>query len=837
MTSKTETAPPRNGTQHQQTATIGQHDGHAPSNGTNGHYKPDPQGKDARSRAKANVQDVYNTTGEEPKIPRGELLEKHRKQLKKESGLSDEAIDARGYFTIAGDANGAAILREMGFDSKQSKLGECLAIPLHNWRGEIAGYAIRPTIPRNDTKGKPRKYELATGSTNTLDVAVLTRAELDNPAFDLIWTEGAKKADSAASNGLVAISVNGVYGLRGQNLKGGIANLGELDEIPLKGKIEGQLKPRRNLIVFDSDWDEKDNVYNGLFRFAEALDRRGGTVKMVTLPTGPDGKKTGLDDYFARGGTVAGLYELATDLIGVAEREKRKAETKKAARRADIDSKANALGVPIIETGGRQDVEKLQDLSAAIEKTNEKAPRLFRGFNGLIEVAIDPSGATRLKAVNRAGLQNIAAKSAAWVKTGEREGTVDVSAPRDLCEMYLAGQDNWKGVRPLEGTANAPFFAADGTLCAASGYWESARIYLTLTNGFDIGDTNPTPENTEAAKKLILETILGEVAFVDDASRAHAVAQMLLPFVRQLIDGPTPLHLWNAPLRNSGKSYGAELCIWPFTTPTPSAEKGNTEEWRKSLIVKLATGPSHVYLDNIKGSLNSSTLDAMITSQSGYFEDRLTGTGDNVTVKTSAAWVATANNARLTEDAGTRCIVIQIDPNLENPDEKKFKSDPKAFIRQNRGQVCGAIITLVRAWMEKGQLPYSGEKSFRFPQWLAVMGGIFEAIELPGILENLEEQRAHIGANAGTEWHELTELWFETHGREPKNGEELLPLAEKVTDLAAQFGESDLAKKKSKFSQLLAKRKDRIFGPYKIKAGPLVNRKVTFFIEKQEVAY
>ena len=207
-------------------------------------------------------------------------------------------------------------------------------------------------------------------------------------------------------------------------------------------------------------------------------------------------------------------------------------------------------------------------------------------------------------------------------------------------------------------------------------------------------DTSPTPENVAAAKTLIFQTILGEVAFADECSRTHAAALMILPFVRTMIAGPTPLHLWNAPMRGSGKSYAAELCISPFGVPSAQVEKGNAEEWRKSIFTKLVLGPSHLFLDNIKGSLNSAMLDAAITAESGYVEERLTGTGEMTKASTRCVWVATANNAKLTEDAASRSIVISLDPNCENPDQRKFSHNPAAYIRENRGATCGAWSTM-----------------------------------------------------------------------------------------------------------------------------------------------
>lgn len=765
-----------------------------------------------------------------------ELSPKHRTELETESAISAEAISARGYFSINADANGRETLKELGFSTKQVTLGAALVIPIHDATGEVVSHAIKPDIPRNDSKGKAIKYELPQGSAPHLDVSVLTRAEIGNPLVPLLITEGAKKADSAATKGFVSISLNGVYGFSGKNLKGGITALADWESIALKGKHlkTGAPVSRLALVAFDSDAATNPRVENALRRLCGLLQSRGATVKVVHLTEGPDGEKTGLDDYFARGGTAEGLHQFARDLIGEADTKRLKRADQVKEQRAQIEAEAKNAGALIIETNDRQQEEKLADLSRAIQKMNAKKPTLFFGFDGLVKIARDAKDAPRLKRASRATIQTFAGRAAHWIRTSEREGVFNVAPPRELCEVYLDDQESWRGIPAIQGTASAPFFAPDGTLCASSGYHAAARLWLELPHHFDLGDTAPTPENIAAARRMLLHEILGEVAFADAASRAHALAQMLLPFVRNLINGATPLHLWNAPAQSSGKTYGAEICILPFTEPMATPEKASPEEWRKSLLAELQTGPSHIFLDNLKGNLNSSALDMAITS--GFFRDRMTGTGEMVTAPARCVWVATANNAELSLDAATRSILIQLDANCENPEAREFCGDPAQFIKGNRGRVCGAIITLVRAWQAAGAPAYSGPNRCRFPEWARTIGGILQSAEIAGFLDNIAEQRASISGEAITEWHEFTELWFEKHGENYVGTREILPLALQVENIAAQLekAQSDSAKMRD-LGKMLQKRRDRVFGEWKIKTGPTIQKRASFRLQRPDL--
>jgi P4 family phage/plasmid primase-like protien len=232
-----------------------------------------------------------------------------------DSNISIEAIDARGYYT----ATEPQQLTDIGFDGN---LAPALVIPLWNWRGDVCGVIIKPRVPRTDTsKGsaKPIKYECAPGVPPALDVSPLTREQINDPTKPLIITEGAKKADSAASRGLCAINLNGVYGFRGRNDKGGMTALPDWENIALNG--------RSVYIVFDSDVTTKPQVESAMKRLYSFLQSRKAILKVVYLPEGEGGTKTGLDDFFARGGETHQLFDLCRELRPISESRQAASQT------------------------------------------------------------------------------------------------------------------------------------------------------------------------------------------------------------------------------------------------------------------------------------------------------------------------------------------------------------------------------------------------------------------------------------------------------------------------------------------------------------------------------
>jgi hypothetical protein len=106
---------------------------------------------------------------------------------------------------------------------------------------------------------------------------------------DLWLTEGIKKADAAATHGLCAVALLGVWNFKAKNQYGGVTFLSDFDYIAWNGRTVN--------IVFDSDVMTKPEVRKALDRLTEHLQRKGGTVNAVYLPNLPDGSKSGIDDY------------------------------------------------------------------------------------------------------------------------------------------------------------------------------------------------------------------------------------------------------------------------------------------------------------------------------------------------------------------------------------------------------------------------------------------------------------------------------------------------------------------------------------------------------------
>ena len=252
----------------------------------------------------------YSKTGQfvNTGAPRRPVLSQdHRHMLEVESGQSPEVIDARGCWTAY---SGADIPDGFAEYQYRPNMFPILVIPQYNLTGRRFGYVLRPDRPRRSPgKDKPVKYESQPGGRVHMDVNPLMVDKLRDPSVPIYITEGSKKADAAASRGLLCISLNGVYGFLSHKLI-----VSELDELGLDG--------RDVRLVFDDDVMIKPGVADALDRLSGACDRRDARVQRVILvdpanPTAPAGSaKIGLDDYFVKGGTPDSLSALTTPWQG-----------------------------------------------------------------------------------------------------------------------------------------------------------------------------------------------------------------------------------------------------------------------------------------------------------------------------------------------------------------------------------------------------------------------------------------------------------------------------------------------------------------------------------------
>ena len=206
------------------------------------------------------------------------------------SSLMPETWSAAGLYT---EEDAARLGGMLGWGRSARSLGPAMVFPYHGLDGELLDYfRVKPDNPRvQKDNGKQVKYEAPKGRPPHAYLPPQCHRAWRS-GEPLLVVEGEKKALAGCQNGFPTIGLAGVWSWR---RKGERELLPELRAIPWKD--------RRVYVVFDSDRESNPRVRQAEAALAAALVRLGADVRVVVFRPGPSGAKTGVDDFFARGGT------------------------------------------------------------------------------------------------------------------------------------------------------------------------------------------------------------------------------------------------------------------------------------------------------------------------------------------------------------------------------------------------------------------------------------------------------------------------------------------------------------------------------------------------------
>jgi hypothetical protein len=395
----------------------------------------------------------------------------------------------------------------------------------------------------------------------------------------------------------------------------------------------------------------------------------------------------------------------------------------------------------------------------------------------------------------------------------------------------------------LDRIVYTPVFAPDGTLSTVPGYHEAARTYY-VSNGIQLPDHLPSIDN---ALELINELFI-DFPFADDgphkegeaahsASYANTIALLLLPFMRCLFDGLTPLHIASAATPGTGKGLLINTCLDIGTNGhyMVLSETRDDDEMRKRLTSLFLQGISAFNLDNLNKKIDSAVLAMALTSKE--WSDRRLGGNETVTVENRAVWTATGNNPQMSTEMARRSVLIRLIAKQDKPWTRTDFRHPHLalWVNENRAALVAACLSIISSWIEAGrpkakECPALGS----FDEYVSTMGGILEHAGIHGFLGNhvqfIEETDTY-----GAAIRFLIESWRNKYPGKLVNGnfidepvtvKDLLPLALEIPEI-------DLDQKTERgqataFGALLRKLKDTVIGPYTILSAPNVGHAAAY---------
>jgi len=450
----------------------------------------------------------------------------------------------------------------------------------------------------------------------------------------------------------------------------------------------------------------------------------------------------------------------------------------------------------------------------ALQEANRRRPQLFR-HGEIVRIELGDQGVPVLREMTVDRMRHALARCARYFRLSSST-RLPVAPPLPVVRDLLASPNPPLPV--LTRIVEAPVFAPDGTLQTGPGYHAASRTFYYPAPDFQLPAVpeKPTEDELMRARSLILDELLCDFPFMSFTERTHAVALLLLPYVRNLIDGPTPLHLIEKPSPGTGATLLVDSLTYPATgRPAAAMAEGRDEdEWRKRITAKIADGSQIVLIDNLRHRLDSAALSAAITSR--FWEDRRLGHSEMILLSVECIWIATGNNPALSLELARRTVRIRLDARSDRPwlREGFRHADLRRWIAGHRAELVWAALVVIRRWLAEGR-PESPNPTRlgMFESWSRILGGILHTAAFAGFLGNLDDFYSQSDSE-GEVWRSFISSWSERFGERPVTAGELYDLAE-LLDL----GSGSERSQRTRLGKLLGSARDRQFGGLRIEKG------------------
>lgn len=558
-------------------------------------------------------------------------------------------------------------------------------------------------------------------------------------------------------------------------------------------------------------------------RIYESLQGVAEVVRILALPNLPP--KGDVCDWRGAGGTRDELLALADDLARLPEEEYNArvsqyarlvadatafAGDPAAALRGELSTPKNLLA---IDFGLIKDLPTLTAAAwRALFDANEP-PRYFKRGEMLVRIEEDEEYLVTAE-LTPDRMRHTLARVALWYKKGMED-----KPPKDVVADVLATPA--PALPRLHRIVEVPVFAPDGSLQTEPGYHPASKTYYWPSRHLKCLPVPVLPSEYDVGRSVaLIEEMITDFPFAEQSDKANAIGLLLLPFCRELIPGPTPLHLFEASKERTGKSKLAMnlLYIALGNRIFRLTEAGrNQEEWSKEITTALLADRGAILIDNINHKLDSGHLARALTEP--VWNGRILGRSASADIPVRCVWAATGNNLMTSGEMAGRIVRCRLVTNVESPELRTdFKhADLEEWVERERERLIQAAHILIQHWLANGRPAARTKPLGRFEAWSRVIGGILESAGIAGFLENFRSSSEDLNAERAA-WREFCRKWLAAHHSRqesfdpeaaaftlPKSAADLLPLVEGIEEFYL-VGESEASRAKSLGRQLRAKK-------------------------------
>jgi hypothetical protein len=478
---------------------------------------------------------------------------------------------------------------------------------------------------------------------------------------------------------------------------------------------------------------------------------------------------------------------------------------------------------PRINTTARLLDEITAECVAALTAANTP-PTVYRRDFTLVHIAVTDDRPA-IRPAGEHGLRNRLAEAAVFTRTQARR-VLDCGPPLDVVRAILA-QRSWPAaIPPIAGITEMPVLRPDGSIVDRPGYDPATRLVYVPSPTWHMPPipTNPTAADIAAARTR-LQTLVEDFPFANPPSAANVLAALFTPVLAPLIASPIPMCVIDKPTPGSGASLLTEVVSLLATgraaaTLTAPTGRYSAEEWHKLITATLLDGSQTIVIDNVQGILNSPALAKAISGE--YWKDRKLGGNENVELGLHRSWYVTGNNVRLGDkNLSRRVYWVRLLPHQARPWERPLtdfgQPNLLAHVREQRGALLAASLTLGRAWVLAG-CPTDGAPVFgTFQCWADVLSGVLRVAGVTDFLGNQDEVYADLDQE-DPGWVAFIAAWYATFTDTPQVVSDLInELTKAASKLRAALPDAlgqALEKEKGfarTFGNALRRRKDQVF--------------------------
>lgn len=432
-----------------------------------------------------------------------------------------------------------------------------------------------------------------------------------------------------------------------------------------------------------------------------------------------------------------------------------------------------------------------------------------------------------LRTVTVDSYRNILANAAHWVRFVGKNAR-EVFPPLDTVRAALADAHDRPFLPPLRAIVYAPTFAPNGRLLKP-GYDGETHLWYAAQDDDPDDDVDADPNALEGAIALVNEALC-DFLFETPGDKAHAISLFLLPFVREMVAGPTPLYNIEAPIAGTGKGLLSHVLLDPSSSYHMLTETRREDEQEKQIATACMSMWPTAVLDNVSSAVKSPLLASIVTSREP--EIRVMGVLKAVRVRRVPIFVITANNPSFSEENARRVARIRIVSPIADPaDRSDFKHpDLELWIEEMRADLCRAAVTMVKAWVAKGAPRVKGRPWGSFEAWAGVMGSLTAFLGFEGFGSARIERDSIMSTES--RWRELIEKWAEP----PNYGHSISSanLAIIAESIEGFFDERESKIKVRMIGTGLGYRKGRIFGKWKLERAPMADGVARWILTEME---